>query len=1200
LAVTTPNPEGAQKTERLAWSLGVRARLLLAFVAITGFAVLAAAGAIYAFREVGSRLDVVDARLPPALSALELSRSAERIIAAAPALLAATDRARRDEVKAELAAEVERLNARLAELIGAGAALLPLSEIEPTVSSLTANLARLEALVARRLEASEHVAALRRGVFQTNEETQRLLAPWLEILGGEIAALVEAREAGPTSAGDEPERLASALELQRLVRTAQARVSTVADMLTEASTADQPRRLEVLAFQLGLALGELEATAAGLDPRLRPLFEEQAAKLRAFAEGPSAVAEAREQELALVGKGNELLTDTAGLSAELTAAVDRLGSAAKQEIGQAIGDALSVQRLSTRALVIVVALSLLTSVLIVWLYVGGNIVRRLTALSDGMLAIAGGRLHSPVPVDGGDEIAAMGGAVEIFRRNTLERDALLVEKAQAAEVLEKEVKQRTAELSEALEQQTATAEILRAISTSPTDAQPVFETIVQNAVALSGSLFANVFRFDGELLHFLASHNVGPSYVGLLQAKYPMRPDASQISGRVLLTKSVVWLEDALADPDYDQRFPSALGWRRMLGVPMLREGRALGVIVVGLAEPGAVSRVQEELLKTFADQAVIAIENVRMFEDIQARTRELNEALQQQTATADVLKIISRSTFDLQRVLETLVASAAQLCEADAAAMAREQGGFHYQVAHYGTPPEYNDFVKTLPLSPGRGSLVGRVLLEGRTIQIPDVLADPEYTMQDMQKRAGFRTLLGVPLLRGGNPVGVFVLWHCTVKPFTAKQIDLVTTFADQAVIAIENARLFDEIQEKSRQLEVANKYKSHFLASASHDLRQPLHALNLFVAQLRTESDPEERNRLVARINAAVSSMNELFEALLDMSKLDAGVLETNLIEFPIEPLLKRIETTFAEAAREKGLRLAVVPSSAWVRSDFILLERILLNLVSNAVRYTTKGGVVVGCRRRDGQVRIDICDNGSGIPEEQQRTIFGEFVQLTTAKLDRRGGLGLGLAIVDRLGRLLEHPIEVNSRVGRGSRFSIIVPLVAARSEATEAPVTFATIADSARGKRIVVIDDDPLVIDGMGGILRSWGCEVVTAESGETALAKLAAQRLKPDLIISDYRLANGKTGIEAVERLRDELGAAIPAFLISGDTAPERLREASASGYHLLHKPVAPMRLRAMLSQLVKARDAPETSAPAARPQPIRRPAAVPGPAPRLR
>jgi two-component system, sensor histidine kinase len=266
-----------------------------------------------------------------------------------------------------------------------------------------------------------------------------------------------------------------------------------------------------------------------------------------------------------------------------------------------------------------------------------------------------------------------------------------------------------------------------------------------------------------------------------------------------------------------------------------------------------------------------------------------------------------------------------------------------------------------------------------------------------------------------------------------------------------------------------------------------------------------------------------------------------------------------------------LRVVPSSAWVRSDMILLERILLNLVSNAVRYTERGSVVVGCRHRGDALRIDVSDSGAGIPPDQQQNIFAEFYQLNAADPDRRTGLGLGLAIVDRLGRLLGHRIDLDSRPGRGSRFSVAVPLVAERRGAPEAPISPAAIADPVLGKLVVVIDDDPLVLEGMSGILRSWGCNVVTAASEKAALSGVAAQAQQPDMIISDYRLANGTTGIEAIERLRGALGDSIPAFLISGDTAPERLRDASANGFQLLHKPVPPIRLRAMLNQLLRAR-----------------------------
>jgi two-component system NtrC family sensor kinase len=357
------------------------------------------------------------------------------------------------------------------------------------------------------------------------------------------------------------------------------------------------------------------------------------------------------------------------------------------------------------------------------------------------------------------------------------------------------------ERDEALEQQRATAEILRLIRASPTDLQPIFETIVRNAVSLCGSLFANVFRFDGELLHWVASHNVGPSFVDLLKTKFPMRPDPSQVAGRVLFRKSVVQVEDALSDPDYDQRFPRTLGWRRLLGVPMLREGEPLGVIVVGWAEAGPVPAAQEELLKTFADQATIAIENTRLL-------NELRESLQQQTATADVLKVISRSTFDLRAVFKALVDSAARLCRAKMANIALlKEGVFEYYAA-YGFEPDYMAYVRSNNRKADRESVIGRAVLESRTIHIHDVLLDSEYAAGpgnrwrlDAQRRGGYRTALGVPLLREGKPVGAIFLSRDTVEPFTRQQIDLVTTFAAQAVIAIENTRLLNELRESLQQ---------------------------------------------------------------------------------------------------------------------------------------------------------------------------------------------------------------------------------------------------------------------------------------------------------------------------------------------------------------------------------------------------------------
>ena len=310
--------------------LGVRSRLLLAFFGISGFAVLAAAAGIYAVRQVGARLEIVDARVPPTLTSLELSRSAERIIAATPALLAATDRQRRDEVKAQLAAEVARLNAALRDLKSDRTEVQPLLEIEPFVSSLTASIVALENSVARRLAMNESIGALRREIFQTNAETQRLLAPTLMIMDSQIATLVEAaRKAGPNEIGEVTRQLASLIELRRPNESAKALFAAATDMLVEASTTEQARRLPVLVFQLGRALRDLDATAGRLDPKLRPLFQEQLEKLREFVDGPNAIAGARKQELVLISDAEKLLSENANLSAQLTAAVDRLASAAK-------------------------------------------------------------------------------------------------------------------------------------------------------------------------------------------------------------------------------------------------------------------------------------------------------------------------------------------------------------------------------------------------------------------------------------------------------------------------------------------------------------------------------------------------------------------------------------------------------------------------------------------------------------------------------------------------------------------------------------------------------------------------------------------------------------------------------------------------------------------------------------------------------
>jgi GAF domain-containing protein len=358
------------------------------------------------------------------------------------------------------------------------------------------------------------------------------------------------------------------------------------------------------------------------------------------------------------------------------------------------------------------------------------------------------------------------------------------------------------ELMEAHQQQAATAEVMKVISRSAFELQPVLDTLVESAARLCEANYAFIYLRDGELFRVAARHGFSREFEQWV-AEHPIAPGRGTITGRTALEGRAVHIPDVLADPEYTaSEYQSRGGYRTFLGVPLLREGRPIGVISLVRTAVRPFTEKQIELVTTFADQAVIAIENARLFDEVQARTRELSEALQQQTATADVLKVISRSTFDLQTVLDALTESAAHLCEADMGAIARQKGQAYYLATAYNYPPELHEYVKGVAHERGRGSVVGRTILEGKTVHVADVLADPDYTNLEIQRKSGFRTVLGVPLLREGNPIGVIALVRKTVRPFTDKQIELVTTFADQAVIAIENVRLFDEVQARTRDL--------------------------------------------------------------------------------------------------------------------------------------------------------------------------------------------------------------------------------------------------------------------------------------------------------------------------------------------------------------------------------------------------------------
>ena len=388
---------------------------------------------------------------------------------------------------------------------------------------------------------------------------------------------------------------------------------------------------------------------------------------------------------------------------------------------------------------------------------------------------------------------------------------------------------------------------------------------------------------------------------------------------------------------------------------------------------------------------------------------------------------------------------------------------------------------------------------------------------------------------------------------------------FNETLRLRFEKDALADQLREEKERAVEANLSKSRFLAAASHDLRQPIHALGMYIGALSHHEMNEEMHRLVGNIEASIGAMDGLFSSLLDISKLDAGVVEPRPRSFPIDPLLQRICQEFAEEAEAKGITLTVRRCGLSVRSDSVLLERIVRNFVSNAIRYTDSGGVLVGCRR-GARLRVQVWDTGRGIPGSESERVFEEFYQIGNPERDRDKGIGLGLAIVRRLTVLLDHPLSLQSRIGRGTVFSISVPI--APGERATAPAAVKPPTPVSLEGLILVIDDEAMVQDAMRSLLTSWGCQVIVAGSGAEMQLRIAACTVAPDLILCDYRLRGEENGIDVIRALQAEFNDEIPAVLITGDTGSDRLREARDSGYIVLSKPVANSKLRATIGNIM--------------------------------
>jgi GAF domain-containing protein len=598
-----------------------------------------------------------------------------------------------------------------------------------------------------------------------------------------------------------------------------------------------------------------------------------------------------------------------------------------------------------------------------------------------------------------------------------------------------ELQARNTDLSDALERQTATSEILRVISQSHTDAQPVFDAIIRSAVRLCAGTYGSMVRVDGDMLHLWAHYNLSPEEQTLVSTRYPAPVSETSLVALAVRTRTLVHSPDSLNDPRSRSRTPysQALGLRAQVTVPLMKNGEAIGTLNVLRNTSGPFSDAQIELLQTFADQAVIAVENVRLFNELQTRTRELTRSVDQLRALGDVGQALS-STLDLETVLQTIVTRANQLAGTDACSV------YEYdepsKVFHFRATDNLDEEIVAVArrtwVPMGQGVL-GRMAVTREPVQVPDIGQEQAYRgpLRDLLLRTGTRALLAVPLLRDEHLIGGLTVTRKAPGEFPSETIDLLTTFATQSALAIQNARLFREIEDKSRQLETASKHKSQFLANMSHELRTPLNAIlgyTELIADRIYGEVPEKMREVLERVEKSGRHLLGLINDILDLSKIEAGQLTLGLTEYSMADVVQSAAISVGALAAEKKLALTVSidPDLPFGHGDPRRLTQVVLNLVGNALKFTDAGRVAVRASRVNDTFLVEVADTGPGIAPEDQAKIFEEFQQAETATTRAKGGTGLGLAIARRIIEMHGGRLSVQSTLGQGSTFSFTLPV------------------------------------------------------------------------------------------------------------------------------------------------------------------------------